>query len=149
MGCPVTSWWPASRSSWTPSKDYSLNPLSLNLSADALAWIVEDPFVERLLATFDIHEVKDIKLSDTGISARLSAQGKRVKVKVGLRATHGRLLLDIRDVKATDLLGLSLGGGWLEKHLPLERFDGSLVLPCPYHCKAAGISASMLTIIFD
>ena len=92
--------------------------LSLEVEGAWLAGKLEHPAIQALLDTQGLHR-PILKISDTGISLSVRHGGgmlaQRVKVKVGMTAENGNLLLDLRDAK---LSGLSIGGNWLEKLLP-------------------------------
>lgn len=84
--------------------------LSLSIDQPTLDAILANQSVADAAAAVGLKRPM-ILLSDTGVALKVTVQGTRVKVKIGLGADDGELVINLRDVRLP--IG-SIGGNWLE-----------------------------------
>ena len=127
--------------------------LSLSIDAATIGKLLAVPAVVALLESYDCKRPM-VKVSDSGVSIKATIRGTRCKVKLGLGALDGALVVNIRDVRTGDMM-LSVGGDWLEpwiaKYIPAwTRTQNSLAWRIPnLHFRAIGTQGDTLHVICE
>ncbi len=128
--------------------------LSLSITANVINRLLAVPAVVTLLETYDVKR-PIVGVSPSGVSIKATIRGTRCKVKLGLGARTGFLLLNIRDVKIGSAM-VSVGGDWLEPWIakvPKVRYseflDSLTVLIPGIHFHAIGTQGDTLHCVCE